>query len=398
MQYNETVIWWQSDTGEWWIQPAPDTSAMLLETWAAKQEPLSAVELVLSAKNYAAHWVSLPGVKGRHLQRALPFALEDSLIGDLADYTILPGGSTDGRHCAYAVETDLLDRLQEQLELHHLRLARLTPQTALVAANQCIHDGTRWLLVAPGLFEGSLPQAALTTVLDDLAARALDDSRALTLYAQTLDQAALVKTSIDSGYADVFAPVEVSNQGAKGKESAVNLLQGRANTVVAEAKPAAWWRGIAAFTAFVTVLGCGYLVAENQRLSGQVEQVTDASRTLYKQWFPGESSSNFQARFNRKLREGGGSTSGAAFDAVMADIAHAWRTSSAATVDIESIRYSERNGDFQLDVSAKGQADLQALKQALNEAVQSRGLAAEISSATADKDRVKGRLKIGGAA
>ena len=63
-------------------------------------------------------------------------------------------------------------------------------------------------------------------------------------------------------------------------------------------------------------------------------------------------------------------------------------------MDVQGIRFSDRTGELLLDVTAKGQGELQAFKQGL----EARGLTAEISSATADKDRIKGRVKVGGAA
>ena len=109
-----------------------------LEKWAEEQAELAPVSLLLSANNYAASWVSLPGVKGRHVNRALPFALEDMLIGDISDYTIIPSGSVAGRHKAYLVASDLVDRLLEVLALHHVRLVSLVPETALLVSGNII--------------------------------------------------------------------------------------------------------------------------------------------------------------------------------------------------------------------------------------------------------------------
>ena len=80
----------------------------------------------------------------------------------------------------------------------------------------------------------------------------------------------------------------------------------------------------------------------------------------------------------------------------MGNVAAAWAglDQSKGSISIQSIRYSERIGEFLIDIDAQQQSDLQAFKAA----IEARGLTAEISSAKADKDIVKGRVKVGGAA
>ena len=75
MNSKNNRVEWVADQGVWLISEAAGNPPRNLEDWAEEQADLGNVSLVLSATNYATHWVSLPGVKGRHLNRALPFAL-----------------------------------------------------------------------------------------------------------------------------------------------------------------------------------------------------------------------------------------------------------------------------------------------------------------------------------
>ncbi|MEK9714112.1 MAG: type II secretion system protein GspL, partial [Thalassolituus sp.] len=171
MNTADLIVEWQADQGSWLIYSGSVDTARNLEDWAQEQPELSTVILKLSARNYATHWVSLPGVKGRNLSRALPFALEETLIGDIADYTVIPGDSVKGNHKAYVAETDLIDRLLELLALHHVRLTALVPETAGYESHQMIRHSDGWLLIKDSMFEGLIPDAALSSVFDHLTAK-----------------------------------------------------------------------------------------------------------------------------------------------------------------------------------------------------------------------------------
>lgn len=389
------LVEWHADKGIWTITWNGEgrSETTNLEQWAESQADMTQVSLVLSANNYTANWVSLPGVKGRHVARALPFALEEMLIGDIADYTIIPSGSVAGRHKAYLVATDLVDRLLELLTLHHVRLTTLKPETSLMAnGNRITRSRNAWVVSLPGHFEGYVPDNAMSALLESVANEKFDD--VLSISTPNRDQANLLKTTIATGYPEAFDDISVSSESSWLDDSNVNLLQGRVFANAEEDTPAAWWRGIAAFAAFFAIISVIYLGVSNHQLSQKVDKVAESSLNLYKFWFPGERTSNYEALFRRKIRGEDTSQDNVNFVSIMAEVAHAWGGNNKASIEVQSIRFSDRMGEFLIDVTAKEQADLQIFKQAL----EARGLTAEISSATADKGVFKGRVKVGGAA
>lgn len=395
------LIEWHADKEVWTISSIIEDSVghasihtADLEKWAEEQAELAPVSLVLSANNYSTNWVSLPGVKGRHVARALPFALEEMLIGDIGDYSIIPSGSVAGRHKAYLVASELLDRLLDMLTLHHVRLVSLTPETAhLQGGNILSRNDHDWLVSLPGRIEGRISDGAMPALLESVANEPFDD--VLCIFAPSRDQSNLLKSTIATGYPDAFDDIKIQSEPALLSDAGVNLLQGRVLNSSEESKPVVWWRGIAAFAAFFAIVSVIHLGLANHQLTQKVDQVSTASMSLYKRWFPGARTSNYEALFRRKLRGENTTEGGANFVTVMSEVAHAWGGGSGkASIEVQSIRYSERMGEFLIDVTAKEQADLQTFKQAL----EARGLAAEISSATADKGVFKGRVKVGGAA
>ncbi|MAR00646.1 MAG: hypothetical protein CMI00_08915 [Oceanospirillaceae bacterium] len=389
-----SLIQWRADLGSWSIRQS-DGSHQSLEEWAKEQPELSQVRLMLSATDYAVHWVNLPGIKARQVSRALPFALEDTLIGDLSEYIIIPAGSSHGRHRAYLVSADLIDRLLDMMELHHLRLVALIPETAVLAETPCIGrtDGG-WLASVPGVFEGYIPDAAVNVCIDYIC-RDDDGSTALNICADTLDQALLLQTSIATGYPEAFSEIHVHSGDIKTTETTVNLLQGRVVESSDEDRSAAWWRSTVIYAACVALLGAGYLFTSNLQLSQRADQVSEASLQLYKSWFPNERTANYEALFRRKIRGDDSGTASAGFNVLMADVAAAWDGSAVKQkVRINGIRYSDRAGDFMLELTVGSLPDLEVFRQSLTE----RGLNAEIASATEDNGAVKGRMKIGAGA
>ena len=391
MTDQNNLVQWHSDLGEWTITLEGGESQSL-EAWAREQEESSMVAFTLSAVNYIARWIELPGIKQRQLSRALPFALEELLIGDIDDYSFIPAGSHLGKFRAYVVATQLLDDLLELMSLHHLRLTSLAPESATFAQAPCIFRKEQGCLISiSSVFEGFVPEQAMASTLDYIGQE--EHGVELSIYAPSLDQSHLLQSTIATGYPDAFDDIHVFSGRPEATSVTVNLLQGRVVDYAKEDKPAPWWKSTAIFAACFAVLGMVYLMVANYQLHQQVTQVSDASLSLYKQWFPGERTSNFEVLFRRKLRGDASVAQGNNFPEIMAQVTDAWGTSTAkGSVTIESIRYSDRTSDFTLELSAKSQSDLQDFKRVLEK----KGLSAAIASATEDKGVVKGRIRIGG--
>ena len=169
-------VQWNAISGRWTVTALDQMAAgseqgvQSLASWAEVQADLTPVRLILSACNYATHWVSLPGVSNRHLARALPYALEEGLIDDLSDYLILPAGSEGKKVRAYVVGNDLIERLLEECELHHLQVRELIPETQLLPQDVpvMLRQGQGWAMRIPGIFEGCVTDSAMTPVLESL--------------------------------------------------------------------------------------------------------------------------------------------------------------------------------------------------------------------------------------
>ncbi|MDF1763184.1 MAG: type II secretion system protein GspL [Oleibacter sp.] len=391
---SSNVVRWHGDREEWTIQYIQDgtEATVLLATWAAQQPEMSSVKLILSATNYVTHWVSLPGVKGRNVARALPFALEDSMIGDIANFTVIPGGSANGNHRAYVVATELLDNLAELLELHHLRMVSLTPETNILGEGcVLVQDQHDWLISIPGYMEGRLPQGALPPTLDYLSSKV--SAQVLHIWPENIDQGNLLQTTVSSGHGDTFTEIELHTGKPEHSVATVNLLKGRVSDVSERSSAPTWWGGMVVTSVAASVVLVVFLLLSNMQLQSNIQKVSNNSLSLYKQWFPGERTTNYEALFKRKLR-GDAVVGSAAFSDMMLGVSSAWGVAGSNNISIQGVRFSDRTGELLLEVLTPNQANLQAFK----EAIEAKGLTAEIASASAEGNSIKGRLKVGGAA
>lgn len=396
----ETVkVQWHSRQGQWQVTLA-NGQYYSIEQWAEQIPDLTQVRMILSANNYAVHWLSLVGVSQRHLAKVLPFALEESLIEDVHDYLIVPAGAVQKRFRAFVVAKELVANLLATCDLHHIRVNELIPETSLLDQQDgavCVRVEHGWNLRWPAVFEGYVADATLTPVLDAIFADEQQIEK-ITVQAHSLDQINLFKTLLETAYHGQIGQVESQllaedDGGFKMASKPVNLLTGKFQQRVAkEEKPAVWWKALAGLAAVWLLLWTVGLYSDVHRLKSQAFEVNGQSIALYKQLFPGERIRSLERQFKEKLSgESTGTTEG--FLNSTHTLAQVYaQQKMAEKVSLLSIRYNDRMAETTVEVKAKSLNELQALRQALENA----GLTAEIASATNDKDGVKGRLRITG--
>lgn len=399
-------VTWSARLSEWLVN-ALDTEGHLspksetLSQWAEDQPDLTQVRLLLNAMNYSCHWVSMPGVSGRNLNRALPFALEEHLLEDLDHYQIVAAGKVGGMVRAYVANAELIDRLLESCESHHLLVKSLIPETTLLPKGNCIvRDGNDWLFSLPGKLEGRVNEAAITPVLESLLEE-WESEEVLDIKAPALDQARLLSSSLETGFPNAFTEIQntlesvesVFEEGLK-QASHPNLLVGQfQQRETSDNTPSAWWRPLAGMAAVWLVLVAVYMAVENQQLKQHSIEVQKRSVALYKQLFPGERIRMLERQFREKLNDDS-PVAAVGFVSLVNSTAQAHAAAGLKSLNITSMRYNDRLQELMVEVSASNLNDVQALRQALEK----QGLQAEVASASNDKNGVKGRLKIGASA
>ena len=391
-------VQWNTLVGSWLVSPINGQQSQTLEQWAQGLADLTQVKMVLSATNYAVHWLSLPGVSSRHLNKVLPFALEESLIEEINNYLIVPAGQVNKRYRAYVVANDLIERLLENCQLHHIVLTELIPETWLLntdnKTNLIVREEYGYFISFPGQFEGFVAETALTPTLESIFSKEVSIER-LQLKSRSVDPLQLLETTLETSFPGQILHIDkqlLDESTPEISSKAFNLLVGQFQTQSQEDKPKAWWRPLVAMAATLLVIWTVMLYTEVNTLKSQSNQVQQQSIALYKQLFPGERIRALERQFREKL-SGESSVDSVGFLNSTNKLAMAYHQQNLEkNINLSSMRFNDRLQELTIEVHAANLDELQKLRQALENA----GIQAEIATATNDKDGVKGRLRIGG--
>jgi len=407
------VVRWNVELETWFVTPliqassqAPDAIShhwLAFDEWASEQADLSQVRFILQGENYTCRWLTLPGVQGRHLPKALPFALEESLIEDIRNYHLVTAGKFDKfTHRVYCSLLDDFNRLLEACDHHHVKLNQLIPETSLVPDNSLIHDGDFWLINIPGLGEAKIHESALSAYLEGLC-NDLDDAsqNTITLIDSNLDTANLLKTQIESNFAGIFKGITVKHGRFEALRDAA--LTGKCTDLLtaefrpAEIKknqPAAWWKPVAALATCWCVFSFTEISLENKQLISQQEQVKSETIALYKRLFPGERIRFLERQIRTKIKGNGGQVNAGVMTLLSQASKALQQDNLNQMIQWQSFNFNDRQNLLVIDLTSKTLAQLQSYKAALEQ----QGLSVEIAQATNNEKGVKGRIKIGASA
>lgn len=416
----ETVaVRWSVERETWFVSPlnsaeenntdSDNTSSyenaqwLPLDEWAEGLKDLSQLRFILQGENYVCRWLTLPGVQGRHLPKALPFALEESLIEDISHYHLVTAGKMGKfTHRVYCSLSDNFNRLLEACELRHIKLRQLIPETSLVPENSLVHDGKFWLINIPGLSEAKIHESALAAFLEGLCNDLPKDSQeSITVIDSNLDSANLLKTQIETNSAGIFKAVNVQHGGFPSlrdyalSAKCSDLLTGEFRPVEPKKeKPAAWWKPLAALAACWCIFSFTEISLENKRLVAQQEHVKAETISLYKRLFPGERVRFLERQIRSKVK-GDSTVTSAGVMVLLSQATKALQQNNLKqSIEWQSFRFNDRQNELVIDLTSKTLAQLQSYKAAIEQ----QGLSVEIAQATNDKNGVKGRLKIGASA
>lgn len=397
------VVRWSVELETWFVSTLTDSKEEAFDEWAAKQTDLTQLRFILKGENYVCRWLTLPGVQGRHLPKALPFALEESLIEDISHYHLVTAGKVGKfTHRVYCSSLDQFTRLLEACDHRHITVRQLIPETSLVPENSFVHHNDYWFISIQGLTEAKIHESALSSYLEGLCSELNAESQdEIILFDSNLDHANLLKTQIESSYPGVFKGitvqlgdfVELEETALKGKCS--DLLTKEFRPVeVKKDQPAAWWKPIAVLAACWCIISFIQISIENKQLITEQEHVKSETIALYKRLFPGERIRFLERQIRSKVK-GESTISDAGVMDMLSQASTAMQQNNLQqSVQWKSFRFNDRQNQLIIDLTSKTLAQLQSYKAAIEQ----QGLSVEITQATNDDNGVKGRLKIGASA
>lgn len=333
--------------------------------------PGMAVRLVLSVADVLVTEVALNRRQARHLQRVLPWLLEDQLVSLPERYWFVAGRPREGRYTTVACDREGLLALVSECTRLGLPLRGIAVDALLLAtlSPACIHLDDDHTLILAG------PAEALRVPSDQLA--------------DTLGVLGLAE--LPSSAPGLPALLTALQAGARSGQG-VELLQGELRPAEESAGGGVsepWKRSGWLTAACAALVGVLMLVQSAVYQSAATEQRARAA-SLYSELFPGDTATALlESQFrNRLARLGGGSQAG--FAGLMGPVGDALAGGGGQGLSPRRIQYDERENALTLDVDAPDYDALEALRQRIADA----GLEADIANYRSQGEQVTARLRV----
>lgn len=333
-------------------------------------------ELVLPVEAVTACAVQLPTQKARWVRQALPFAVEELLAEDVELMHLALGEAlADGRHRVYALRASWLRECLALFVAQPPRAIRVDADLLPRQGCQLVWLQSRWLL------GGEVPwRLALQT--EDwpvLAARCPSPCIVSAPAGRALSG------SIDEGHL-----LEDVHQWLVRQGGGVDLAQGE---FAMRQQGEGWlrWRPLAGVLALCLTIQWGFNVGQGWYLQREADAYTVSSEALYRELFPQDAKLiNLRAQFDQHLAQSSGGDS--PLLELLAEVADALHAGGASQVQVGQLDYSATRADMSLQLQAPGFAELERLRERLEQA----GLSVQMGSASREADGVSARMVIGG--
>nr|WP_298118853.1 type II secretion system protein GspL [uncultured Pseudomonas sp.] len=331
--------------------------------------------LVLPVEVVTACAVRLPTQKTRWLRQALPFAVEELLAEDVEQLHLALGEQLeDGRHRVFAIRRSWLE--------DWLALCPTAPQMIAVDADLLPHEGTQLLQLGSRWLLGGADVARMALNGEEWSGLAAVCPHPHVAY-PAAQQSALQPVDESHELADAYH--WLAQQGVRN-----NLAQGE---FAIRTSSGDWqrWRPLLGLLGLWLVLQWGFNLAQGWHLQREADAYAQASAALYRELFPEDSKLvNLRAQLDQHLEAGGGSGQGRLLG-MLAEVSQAL-LAEGTPVTIEQLDFSDIRGDLAMQVQAPGFAELERLRERLQE----NGLAVQMGSASRETAGVSARLVIGG--
>ena len=353
------------------------------------------VALVLPSEDVVYLSVSVPGRTANSIRQALPFALEEFITSDVEDVHIAHQPIRPGQPVGCAViETDRLSAWLAPVLDAGITAGSAFSQAELIRPQDSA--AALWfqrdqVLVVTSDQDALIDREAVPGILDALATDSIT-SVGGELSDLELGQisSAPQQTVISTAPLDYLAQrLAGAGNGAKPNVDLLNLLQGSFAVRYEDRGVSAKWRRTLALAAAWIGVAAGGLAAQGLWHEHQANARTTENFAAFEALFPGDSLPVTATQLQRRLASKIGPTGGAESSVSMVDLMLRTTSVLGPNSELQSLRFRAKQMELTADVLISGFDELDAIKNRSQEV----GIVVEVSDATAERDRVRARLK-----
>ncbi len=369
-----------------------------LEQAAAVAEQHKVTVLLDSSSVHLNH-VKLPTSNRQKMLRAVPYALEEQLAEDIDDFHFVIGKTDPDYGTPVAgIRKQSVEALLEAFGQAGIHVDSIIPDAVC-----CPAAPDQWTVLRYGSKALVQYQALIGTVID---------AANLPLLLQaSLNKAEQKPGKIvyfyldgeepDTGLDDMGSDIEIIKVaynshplvvfcGEYARAGSLNLLQGRYKPKRKSTGQLHRWRLAASLAAVWLVLHLGTSLVELNRLKAKNNEIGIRIERIYKQAFPGSKRIiNPRVQMEQKLDElrGGGGAQASQFLALLTESATI--ISGQKDIKLQSIDF--RNNRMDIGLTGTNLQSVETLNKELNSNAR---LASEITSATSEKNNVRGSIRM----
>ena len=367
---------------------------------AAKAARDARVIVIVPGEDVVVTEVTLPGQNKQRLLAALPFALEDQLIDDVADlHFVLGPRHGNGQYVVAVVNRERMQYWSDICDELGLRVDLMVPDTLALSTRigtwTILLEDTR-SIVRTGVHAGF---AVDHSNLNQLLATTIRDAEGVTPERIDIIDCRNININEDDFSLDSGIELHVTNFENDSLiwlaehfdyETPINLLAGEFSRKEKVKGQLRKWYSSAVLLAIVLVTSLTIKITNYIMLDNESRKLTIAMEKLYKNTFPqAKRIVNAPAQMQQKLQalQKRTGNSQASLPVMLAGVAPV--LSATPSLIIRSLRY--QNGRIDIELEVKDFSVLNRLEKTLSERA---GMKVEIKSASQNKNKVVSRIEI----
>jgi len=331
-----------------------------------------AVNLVVTSAEALLTSVTLSRKQARHLQRVLPYLLEEQLLEAPEFLWFASGKAEHGRYPVAVINRPNLEALIHLCREHRVRPQSLKADADLLAAQTPV-------LITVAEWGALILERDQALVADEAQRDAVlalhgDDE----LHFTRLEDAATLCDQLQSALA--------ADHGVEILQGAFSQRQNQASG------PSPWqpWKPVMGLAAAVFFIALAAVWAQQWRYQKAADETFAQAAELYQSLFPGDrATSGLRRQFQARLARlgGDGDAGGGTLFRVLPAVAS---TLSESEVEPKRLQFDQRDGSLLLDLGAKEYNQVEKLQGALNE----KGVRATIANYRNGATGVTARVKV----
>lgn len=387
----ERLVWYQPGAGD--SEQFLDDEVVRDQLQAAIREPGYTICFAVPGVDTRLCQLTIGKEERKHLEKSLPFMLEEDLVGDIED-----------SHFAWTVhdKLELIVAVCSKSNMHHWQgivadfpgVNRWLPECMLLpwqSGEWCVLIEEGLAVVRTGFYAGlSIEKDMLPFVLSAAIKENAELPQAIIVYGQDQEKdTALIPEEIRDSVQWRRGELGSALLLAQSPSLSPNLLQGEFAVRLPLARWWKQWRTVAAVLvlAFCAQLAATYaefasLQSENQALRLAVEQI-------YRKAYPKGALVDAEKQLNRQLGALQGSTQASGFVSLISKVGKVISATPGTT--ISSMNYSDKSDEVRLNITANNYEVVDEIRTALNRA----GMSATMESSNAQGEKVQARMRVG---